>query len=81
MKKLVIIIISLLCVNVAFARKDNKVKTDVKEVAELSKSVTRLENGGIRFHIEDKDAPVTPLKQISGRDCWEKILRESAGSA
>ena len=77
MKKLVIIIISLLCVNVAFARKDNKVKTDVKEVAELSKSVTRLENGGIRFHIEDKDAPVTPLKQITGQECWEKILRES----
>ena len=63
MKKLVIIIISLLCVNAAFAQKDNK-------------SVTRLENGGIKFHIEDKDAPTQPLIRIYEQECWEKILKE-----
>ena len=70
MKKLVFIIISILCVSAVFARKD-------KRVTELNESITRLEDGGIRFHIEDKDAPSSRLKQVSGRECWEKILRES----
>lgn len=82
MKKLVVIIISLLCVTVAFARKDKKVKADaIKEDTELNVPITRLEDGGIRFHIEDKDAPSTPLKQITGRECWGKILNESGISS
>ncbi len=64
MKKLVIIIISLLCVSMAYAKKNNE-------------SVTRLENGGIKFHLEDKDAPTRRLAEISGQECWEKILSES----
>jgi len=63
MKKLVIILISLVCVNVVSAKKDNW-------------TVTWLDNGGIKFHVEDKKAPQSPLKQISGQDCWEKILGE-----
>ena len=68
MKKLVIIIISLMCVGVAFARKENNVKKPY--VFEY------LEGGGVRFHIEDKELPKSKLKEISGRDCWEKILSE-----
>ena len=68
MKKLVIIIISLVCVSVASAKKDNW-------------SITWLDNGGIKFHVEDKKAPETPLNQISGQGCWEKILRESGINA
>lgn len=64
MKKLVIIIISLLCVCMAYAKKNNE-------------SVTRLENGGIKFHLEDKDAPTRRLAEISGQECWEKILSET----
>ena len=61
MKKLVIIIISLMCVSVASAK---KVKTEQVE-------------GGVRFHLEDKERPIEPLDQKSGADCWEKILYES----
>ena len=50
MKKLVIILISLMCVNLASAQK---------------------------FHLEDREAPTEPLPQISGQECWEKILKES----
>ena len=61
MKKLVIIIISLMCVSVASAKKVKTEKVD----------------GGVRFHLEDKDRPLEPLDQKSGADCWEKILYES----
>ena len=63
MKKLVFIIISLMCVNVVYAGKNVK-------------SVEQLEGGGVKFHLEDKEKPSTPLDQISGAECWEKILRE-----
>ena len=66
MKKTVILLISLLCVNAVFAK---KVKTD--------KTIQYLNGGGVKFHIEDKVPPETQLKQNSGLVCWEKILRES----
>ena len=69
MKKLVIILISLMCVSVAYARKEKKVKANV--------TVEHLEEGGVRFHLEDKDRPNKPLDQKSASDCWEKILYES----
>lgn len=69
MKKLVIILISLMCVSVAYARKEKKVKANV--------TVEHLEEGGVRFHLEDKDRPNKPLDQKSAADCWEKILYES----
>ena len=69
MKKLVIILISLMCVSVAYARKEKNVESD--------KTFEYLEGGGVKFHIEDKDAPSKPLTQISGQQCWEKILSES----
>lgn len=61
MKKVVIIIISLMCVSVASAKKVKTEKVD----------------GGVRFHLEDKDRPLEPLDQKSGADCWGKILYES----
>ena len=61
MKKLVIIVISLMCVSVASAK---KVKTEQVD-------------GGVKFHIEDRDIPTDPLPRIAGRQCWEKILKES----
>ena len=64
MKNLVFVLISLMCVNVTYAKKNVK-------------SVEQLEGGGIKFHLEDKQKPSTPLKQISGTECWEKILRET----
>lgn len=73
MKKLVIIIISLMCVTVAFARKEKSVKD--------AYAVEHLEGGGVKFHIEDKDAPSTKLKQVSGQMCWEEVLRASGISA
>jgi len=69
MKKLVIILISLMCVSVAYARKEKKVKANV--------TVEHLNEGGVRFHLEDKERPVKPLDQKSAYDCWEKILYES----
>ena len=69
MKKLVIILISLMCVSVAYAKREKSVKAD--------ESVQMLEGGGIKFHIEDKDEPEKPLDVISGRQCWEKILNGS----
>ena len=68
MKRLVFILISLMCVNGAYA------KRNVKNVEEL-------EGGGIRFHLENKEQPSTPLNQISGEECWEKILRETGVQA
>ena len=56
MKKLVIIVISLMCVSVASAK---KVKTEQVD-------------GGVKFHIEDRDIPTDPLPRIAGRQCWEK---------
>ena len=64
MKKLVFILISLMCMNGAYAKKNVK-------------SVEQLEGGGIRFHLEDKQRPSTPLNQKTGAECWEKILRET----
>ena len=61
MKKLVIILISLMCVNMVSA---DKVKVEQVE-------------GGVKFHLEDRDMPTDPLPQITGRKCWEKILKES----
>ena len=69
MKKLVFILISLMCVSVAYARNDKKVKAD--------KPVQFLEGGGIKFHLENKDKPEFPLDEISGQKCWEKILGAS----
>ena len=69
MKKLVIIIISLLCVSMAYARKEKKNKAEV--------TIEHLEEGGVRFHLEDKDRPTKRLEQKSAYDCWEKILYES----
>ena len=76
MKKLVIIIISLLCVSVAYARKDKKSKVKADVTVEYM-AAEQLEDGGVRFHLEDRDAPTEPLPEISGQECWEKILRES----
>ncbi len=45
MKKLVIIVISLMCVSVASAK---KVKTEQVE-------------GGVKFHIEDREMPIISL--------------------
>lgn len=73
MKKLVIILVSLVCVSAAYARKEKKVMADAP--------VEYLEEGGVKFHIEDKDAPKKPLTQISGQECWKKILSESGISA
>jgi hypothetical protein len=64
MKKLVFILISLMCLNTVYAKR-------------YVKSVEQLEGGGVKFHLEDKELPSTPLKQISGAECWEKILRET----
>ncbi len=61
MKKFAIVLISLMCVGVVSARKVKAEQVD----------------GGVRFHLEDKDRPWEPLDQISGRQCWEKILKES----
>ena len=69
MKKLVIILISLMCVSVAYAKREKKVNAD--------ESVQFLEGGGVKFHIEDKDEPEKPLAEISGRQCWEKMLNGS----
>ena len=69
MKKLVVIFISLMCVSVAFARAEKKVKGVF--------AVEQLEGGGVKFHLEDKQKPSTPPKQISGEECWWKILRET----
>ena len=83
MKKLVIIILSLMCVNVAYARREKKEKVDLRneDAQTANVPVTQLDGGGIKFHIEDKDAPSQPLTQISGQKCWEKILSESGISA
>ena len=69
MKKLVFILISLMCVSVAYAKRDNKVK--------VSKNVVFLEGGGVKFHVENKDIPKSPLDEISGQQCWESILGAS----
>ena len=60
MKKLVIIIISLLCVSVAYARKEEENKVEV--------TIEHLEEGGVRFHLEDKDRPTKRLDQKSAYD-------------
>lgn len=79
MKKLVIILISLLCVNVVYARKEKKEKASLKDTTSqiINVPITRLESGGIKLHLEDKDAPTSPLAQISGQEYWEKILSET----
>lgn len=80
MKKLVIIIISLLCVSATHARKAKSVKADKNEPApqeQLNEPITWLDGGGIKFHIEDKNAPETPLWVQSGLDCWKDILSET----
>ena len=66
MKKTVLLLISLICVNVVFAK---DAKTD--------ETVQFLKEGGVKFHIEDKVLPDSPLQRISGKQCWEKILKES----
>ena len=43
MKKLVFILISLMCVSVAYAKREKKVKAD--------ETVQFLESGGVKFHI------------------------------
>ncbi len=73
MKKLVIILISLMCVSVTYARKEKKVKAKV--------TVEHLEEGGVRFHLENKKRPTEPLDQKTAADCWEKILYESGIAA
>ena len=73
MKKLVIILISLMCVSVTYARKEKKVKAKV--------TVEHLEEGGVRFHLENKNRPTEPLDQKTAADCWEKILYESGIAA
>lgn len=65
MKKLVLALISLICVNMVFAKK-----------VQAGESVQYLNGGGVKFHIEDKVLPESPLTQISGQQCWEKILQE-----
>ena len=80
MKKLVFILISLMCVSPAFARKNKNAEADVK-TKENKVSVTYLEQGGIKFHLENKEKPTTPLKQITGRECWEKILYDAGVAA
>ena len=69
MKKLVFILISLMCVSVAYAKREKKVKAD--------ETVQFLESGGVKFHIEDKDEPLYLLDEISGQQCWEKMLNSS----
>jgi len=61
MKKLALIIISIMCVSLASAQKVKAEKVD----------------GGVRFHLEDKERPEEPLRSISASDCWEKILYEA----
>ena len=69
MKKLVFILVSLMCVSVAYAKREKKVKAD--------ETVQFLESGGVKFHIEDKDEPLYLLDEISGQQCWEKMLNSS----
>lgn len=66
MKKLIVFLISLLCVNVAFAKKNNSADT-----------VQYLQDGGVKFHLENKKAPKESMGEKTGMQCWEKILQES----